>query len=48
MAIRRNTAEWIVSKLRQIAILSAQGKTLAAACKEAGAPEQSHYRWMKA
>jgi putative transposase len=40
-------AEQIVSKLRQIEVLMAQGKTAALACKEAGISEQSYYRWRK-
>ncbi len=40
-------AEQIVSKLRQIEVLLAQGKTAALACKEAGVSEQSYYRWRK-
>jgi len=40
-------AEQIVTKLRQIEVLQGQGKSLAAACKEAGTTEQSFYRWRK-
>jgi len=40
-------AEQIVSKLRQIEVLTAQGKTAALACKESGVSEQSYYRWRK-
>ena len=40
-------AEQIVSKLRQIEVLMAQGKTAALACKESGVSEQSYYRWRK-
>ena len=45
MARKRLSAEQIVTKLRQIEVLQAQGKTIAAACKEAGTTEQSYYRW---
>ena len=38
---RRLGAEQIVTKLRQIEVLQGQGKSLAAACKEAGTTEQS-------
>ena len=38
---RRLGAEQIVTKLRQIEILQAQGKTIGAACKEAGTTEQT-------
>jgi putative transposase len=40
-------AEQIVSKLRQIEVLMAQGKTAALASKEVGVSEQSNYRWRK-
>ena len=40
-------AEQIVSKLRQIEVLLAQGKTAALASKEVGVSEQSYYRWRK-
>ena len=41
MARKRLVAEQIVTKLRQIEVLRAQGKTIAVACKEAGTTEQS-------
>jgi putative transposase len=47
MARRRYSAEQIVSKLRQIEVLMAQGKAAALACKEADISEQSYYRWRK-
>ena len=47
MAKRGLGAEQIVSKLRQIEVLMAQGKTAALACKETGVSEQSYYRWRK-
>ena len=40
-------AEQIVSKLRQIEVLLAQGKTAALACKDAGVSQQNYYRWRK-
>jgi putative transposase len=45
MARKRLAAEQIVTKLRQIEVLQAQGKTIAVACKESGTTEQSYYRW---
>ena len=36
--------EQIVTLLRQIDILTPNGKTLAQACKEVGTVEQSYYR----
>ena len=40
-------AEQIVSKLRQIEVLMAQGKTAVLASREVGVSEQSYYRWRK-
>ncbi len=37
----------MVLKLRQIEVQTAQGKSLALACKEAEISEQSYYRWRK-
>ena len=45
MARIRLAAEQIVTKLCQIEVQQAQGKTIAVACKEAGTTEQSYYRW---
>ena len=45
MARKRLGAEQIVTKLRQIEVLQGQGKSGAAACKEAGTTEQSYYCW---
>jgi putative transposase len=47
MAKRGLGAEQIVSKLRQIEVLLAQGKTAALACKDAGVSQQNYYRWRK-
>ena len=47
MARRGLGAEQIVSKLRQIEVLMAQGKSAALACKDAGVSQQSYYRWRK-
>lgn len=47
MAMKRHKAEQIVAKLRQIEVLTSQGKALAAACKEAAVSEQTYYRWRK-
>ena len=45
MPRKRHSAEQIVTKLRQIEVLVAQGRTIGQACKEAEIPEQSYYRW---
>ena len=47
MPRKRLGAEQIVTKLRQIEVLQGQGKSIAAACKEAGITEQSYYRYRK-
>ena len=47
MPIKRHNAEQIVSKLRQIEVLTSQGKALSVACKEATVSEQTYYRWRK-
>ena len=39
------SAEQIVTKLRQVEVLLAQGKTIAIACKEVGTTDKSYYRW---
>ena len=44
---QKSSAEQIVLKLRQIEVQTAQGKSVALACKEAGVSEQSYYRWCK-
>ena len=47
MPKKRNNAEQAVTKLRQIDVLVAQGRTVGKACKEAEISEQSYYRWRK-
>lgn len=44
---QKTGAEQVVLKLRQIEVQTAQGKSLAIACREAGISEQSYYRWRK-
>ncbi|GJE43068.1 IS3 family transposase ISMdi3 [Methylobacterium soli] len=44
---QKTGAEQVVLKLRQIEVQTAQGKSLALACKEAEISEQSYYRWRK-
>ena len=43
----RPSAEQVVLMLRQIEVQTAQGKSIAVACKEADVSEQSYYRWRK-
>lgn len=47
MSIKTFTPEQIVAKLRQVEVLTGQGKAVALACKGAGISEQSYYRWRK-
>ena len=44
---QRLKPEQIVTLLRQIDVLTTNGKTLAQACKELGTVEQSYYCWRK-
>ena len=44
---QKTGAEQVVLKLRQIEVQTAQGKSLALACKEAELSEKSYYRWRK-
>lgn len=44
---QRPSAEQVVLMLRQIEVQTAQGKSIAVACKEANVSEQSYYRWRK-
>jgi ACT domain-containing protein len=47
MPKKRLGAEQIVTKLRQLEVMQSHGKSVAAACKEAGLTEQSYYRYRK-
>ena len=44
---QKTNAKQVVLKLRQIEVQTAQGKSLALACREAEISEQSYYRWRK-
>ena len=44
---QKTGAEQVVLKLRQIEVQTAQGKSLAIACREAEISEQSYHRWRK-
>ncbi|EIZ86589.1 transposase of ISMdi3, IS3 family (ORF 1) [Methylobacterium sp. GXF4] len=41
---QKTGAEQVVLKLRQIEVQTAQGKSIAVACKESDVSEQSYYR----
>jgi putative transposase len=45
MARKRHTAEEIVGKLRQVEVLTAQGKLVAEAVRAIGVTEVTYYRW---
>jgi putative transposase len=47
MPKKRFNAEQIVTLLRQIEVLMAQGRAAPEACREAGISQQSYYRWRK-
>ncbi len=41
------TPEQIVTKLREIEVLTNEGASVPAACKQAGISDVSYYRWRK-
>jgi putative transposase len=45
MARKRHTAEEIVSKLRQVDVLTSQGRPVAEAVRAIGVTEVTYYRW---
>jgi len=45
MARKRHSAEEIVTKLRQVDVLSSQGKSVAEAIRLIGVTEVTYYRW---
>lgn len=45
MGKKRHTAEEIVSKLRQVDVLTAQGRTVVEAIRQTGVTEVTYYRW---
>jgi len=45
MGKKRHTVEEIVSKLRQVDVLTAQGRTVAEAIRQIGVTEVTYYRW---
>jgi putative transposase len=47
MPKKRFSAEQIVTLLRQIEVLMAEGSATPVACREAGISLQSYYRWRK-
>ena len=47
MAKKRFSPEQVVAKLRRIEVLTAAGKALPRACKEARITDVTYYRWRK-
>jgi transposase len=45
MAAKRHKAKEIVTKLHQVDVLNAQGKSMAEAIRSTGVTECTHYRW---
>ncbi len=45
MAGKRSTPEQIVAKLRQVEVLTGQGKPVAEAVRAIGVSEPTYYRW---
>ena len=45
MPRKRHTAEEIVAKLRQVDVLTAQGRPVAEAVRAIGVTEPTYYRW---
>ena len=45
MGRKRHPAEEIVAKLRQVDVLTAQGRTVAEAIRQIGVTEVTYYRW---
>ena len=45
MAGKRSTPEQIVAKLRQVEVLTGQGKSLAEAARAIGVTEPTYHRW---
>lgn len=44
---KRYKAEQIVNKLREVDVMTANGKTIPEACKSIAISEQTYYRWRK-
>ena len=47
MVGKRLTSEKVVARLRQVDVLSSQGKTVAEAVRAIGVTEVTYYRWRK-
>jgi transposase-like protein len=47
MPRKRSTPEEVVAKLRQVDVLTSQGKSVADAVRSIGTTEVTYYRWRK-
>lgn len=47
MAKKRHTSGQIISKLREVEVMLAQGEPLTKACRKISVTEQTYYRWRK-
>jgi putative transposase len=47
MSTKRHTADEIVTKLRQVDVLTSQGTSVAEAIRSIGVTEVTYYRWRK-
>ena len=45
MPKKRQSAEQIITKLREAEVLQAKGQTLVQVCKALGVTQQTYYRW---
>ncbi len=45
MGTKRHKPEEIVAKLRQVEVLTAQGRSIAEAARSIGVSEQTYFRW---
>ncbi len=47
MKVTKHTTEQIISKLREVERLQAEGQTIAQACKHIAVSEHTYYHWRK-
>jgi transposase-like protein len=47
MTKKKYTSEEIIQELREVDVLLGQGRSIADACKQIGATDQTYYRWRK-
>jgi transposase-like protein len=47
MARKKHTAEEIITKLREVDVLTGRGQSMAEACRTLSISEQTYYKWRK-